>query len=313
MTTSSLSSPHDLPTSDSARKPRLPAWARVVLPTLLMLPAASAGLVLLLIPGFAERMDTADAVGVGLYALMAGLVLAAYLLASWALVRWVDRRPFAALGLRLDGRALIAVLVGYAIAQAVVLLASWAAESLGIARSVDPREFEAALAGVPVGVVIAIGWLRAFVLQGIGEEVLFRGYLLQSLRRRPVLGVIVAALAFTAPHLASSGGQQSPLEHVLYLALPFGFALSAGFLAIALRSVWAAIGIHGGFHVAVFVAAALGFTADGPETWLVVGALFAVAGAAVAVLVPQRRWAQVRENGPYGERAGGGGGPSCGI
>src|SRR5699024_12769186 len=41
--------------------------------------------------------------------------------------------------------------------------------------------------------MVAFLVLRAFVLQGIGEEVLFRGYLMQSLRRRPVIAVLVAA------------------------------------------------------------------------------------------------------------------------
>ncbi|WP_246956029.1 hypothetical protein [Brachybacterium sp. Marseille-Q7125] len=43
-----------------------------------------------------------------------------------------------------------------------------------------------------------------------------------SLARRPRLAVIIAAIAFTIPHLASSGGQQSALQHVLYLAVPYG-------------------------------------------------------------------------------------------
>src|SRR5690625_6822538 len=138
--------------------------------------------------------------------------------------------------------------------------------------------------------VLAVVLLQAFVLQGIGEEVLFRGYLLQSLRRRPVLGVAICAVAFTIPHLASSGGQQSVLEHLLYLAIPFGFAISAGFLAIAMRSVWAAIGIHGGLPLATWVTALRGFTSDGPAVWVTGGGPRALAGLAMALLIPSRRW-----------------------
>src|SRR5699024_3434310 len=200
--------PDASPTGDAG--PRLPVWLRVLLPTILFLPAASAGLVLILIPGYEGLLARDDEDAVLAYAAFAAAVLA------------------------------------------VVLL-------------------------------------QAFVLQGIGGEVLFRGCLLQSLRRGPVLGVAICAVAFTIPHLASSGGQQSVLERLLCLAIPFGFAISAGFLAIAMRSVWAAIGIHGGFHLATWVTALLGFTSDGPAVWVTVGGLHALAGIVIAVLIPSRR------------------------
>lgn len=61
------------------------------------------------------------------------------------------------------------------------------------------------------------------------------------------------------------------LERMLYLAVPFGFLISAGLLAIACRSAWAAVGIHSGFHVASAINLALGPTADGPGMWLTAG------------------------------------------
>ncbi|HJB10142.1 MAG TPA: CPBP family intramembrane metalloprotease [Candidatus Brachybacterium merdavium] len=290
--------PDDSPTGDAG--PRLPVWLRVLLPTILFLPAASAGLVLILIPGYEGLLARDDEVAVLAYAPFAAVVLAAYVLVSWALLRWVDRRPFRALGLRVDARAVLALIIGYAIAQAAALLTAVAADSFGMGRQIDPAAMEQPTIS-PVA-VLAVVLLQAFVLQGIGEEVLFRGYLLQSLRRRPVLGVAICAVAFTIPHLASSGGQQSVLEHLLYLAIPFGFAISAGFLAIAMRSVWAAIGIHGGFHLATWVTALLGFTSDGPAVWVTVGGLHALAGIVIAVLIPSRRWVEVRERGPFAPR-----------
>src|SRR5699024_238321 len=134
-----------------------------------------------------------------------------------------------------------------------------------------------------VGIVVIL--LQAFVLQGIGEEVMFRGYLMQSLRRRPMLGIFVTAVAFTVPHLMSSGGQQNWVDRVVYLAMPFGFALSAGFLAVALRSVWAAIGVHGGFHVANFVVGSLGWLAvNGTAVYVAFGLAHLIAAIVIGVL-----------------------------
>lgn len=301
-----LSSGAPLTVPSAPPPPRLPVWARVLLPTVLFLPLALAGSILMVVPGYADLLQRTDGVGVTAYAPYAGVVLAAYVLASWALLRWVDRRPLRALGLRFGRRAVLGLLAGYAIAQVITLLAGWATQALGIARTLEVPESADQTESAPVLallVFLVLLFLRAFMLQGIGEEVLFRGYLLQSLRRWPVLGVVIAAVAFTIPHLASGGGQQSAIEHLLYLAAPFGFAISAGFLAIALRSVWAAVGIHGGFHLATVGAAIAGLTADGPAMWVALGLGHLVAGVVIAALVPRERWAEVREHGPYGRAA----------
>lgn len=295
-------SPTPSPAARTTLTPRLPLWIRVLLPMILFLPIASSGALLLLIPGFGDLMDRPDAAGAAAYVLFAGLTMAAYLLVSWGLLRWVDRRPVQELGLRPDARALLAVLLGCAIALLLMLLAAGAVGVLGLSASVAATtgtEQSAAMTLPIVVMTVLLVVVRGFVLQGIGEEILFRGYLLQSLRHRPVLAVLLAALAFAVPHLASGGGQQNALEHVLYLAMPLGFAISAGFLAIALRSVWAAIGIHGGFHLANFVAVVLGIGVDSPAMWVALGALHLLAGIVIAAATPRRRWAEVRADGPY--------------
>lgn len=90
---------------------------------------------------------------------------------------------------------------------------------------------------------------------------------MQSLRSRPVLAVLGAAVVFTIPHLLSQGGQEKLGERFAYLAIPFGFALTAGVLGVALRSVWAAVGIHGGLHVANTPVSEPGLSVDGPAQW----------------------------------------------
>lgn len=96
-----------------------------------------------------------------------------------------------------------------------------------------------------------------------GLELLCRGYLMQSLRSRPVLAVLGAAVVFTIPHLLSQGGQEKLGERFAYLAIPFGSALTAGVLGVALRSVWAAVGVHGGLHVANTPVSELGSASTG--------------------------------------------------
>lgn len=278
---------------------RLPARARVLLTTAMFLPVALSGAVLYLIPGFLDLLAGSGAPAVLAYAAVAGVILAGYLLVSWALTRLVDRRPARALGWRLDGRALLALLLGYGIAQILSLLGTGTALLTGLVQPLTelPDVPDPTASAVMTAVVITL--LRSFVLQGIGEEMLFRGYLLQSLSRRPVLAVMITAAAFTLPHLVSSGGQQNVLERFLFLVVPLGFSISAGFLAIALRSVWAAVGIHGGFHLATAVTTLILPPVDGPVMWVLLGALHAVVGVAIALALPRARWTEVAEHGPY--------------
>lgn len=286
----------------AAPSPRLPAWARTALPIVLMLPCAAAGTLILLIPGISGLLEGASPVGiVGAFALLSAVTLSAYLLVSAALMLWIDRRPIRDLGLRLDGRALAGLLLGTALAVALAL----GAGILGDLTGISPRDvgtaaaFQQELAVTPLWAMIAMLLLRAFVLQGIGEEVMFRGYLMTSLARRPRLAVIIAAIAFTIPHLASRGGQQSALQHVLYLAVPFGFALSASMLALRMRSVWAAAGIHGGLHVGYTLAAVLGLVLEGPAMWILLGALHGLLALILALTTPAARWQEISEYGPY--------------
>lgn len=277
--------------------PRVPAWARVLLAMVGMMTASFSGLLPMLIPGMAQlQRSGATWPAVGGLAVGAFFTLGAYLLITWALVRGIDRRPFRSVGLALTPRAALGLVIALAITVTAVIAGSAAVQALGWGRMGDPWNS----GGASLLAVIVVCVLMAFVLQGIGEETVFRGYLLQSLSHRPVTAVIASALAFGALHVVSNGGQTSALERIWYLAIPTGFALLAGFLAIRMGTAWAAIGVHGGFHVATYLAAAMGITVTGPAQWIVSGAVLALIGAAIAVTTPKQRWAQVAAVGPYG-------------
>lgn len=285
------------PSVHPARRRRLPAWVGCVLAVLLFLPAASASVLPRLIPGFSGLLERQNGVMVLAMALGAGITLLAYLLLAWALVRFIDRRPCAALGLRPSGRALAALAVGMLVSAAVVLGVLTLMSARGWGR---PMEGDTSLTTAPWWMVIAVVLIQAFVLQGIGEEVVFRGYVLQTARSRARWAPLISAVLFAIPHLASSGGQQNLWEHLAYLAIPFGFGLAAGYLCVVLRSAWAGIGIHGGFHVATAVAVALGVFREGPTAWLLFGAVYVVIALVVARTVRAERWREVAEHGPYG-------------
>lgn len=283
--------------SQAVDRPRFPAWARVLLAAILFMPLASTPLLGLVVPAVNKLALEPSLRGALVLVVVFGIALMAYLLVSLTLVRWVDRRAAAALGMRISTRSAIAFGVGLLAALVLGVGGTAVAMSLGIGRD-NPEAAESFLEYPDLALLILLLG-QAFVLQGIGEEVLFRGYLLQSLNRWPRRAVFITAVAFALPHLSSQGGQESVAEHLTYLWVPFGFSISAAVLAIVCRSVWAAVGIHGGFHVATYLSFALGLTVQGPGLWVVLGTVHLALGLAVMALIPRTRWQRCSSIGIY--------------
>lgn len=182
-------------------------------------------------------------------------------------------------------------LIGGTLVVAVPMVLGWAVlwAILGRGDGVP----EAAEAG-DYQVVAIVAWLlvRAYLLQGIPEELLFRGWLFDVTRHREMLTVVWTTAAFTLLHLTSSGGQQSALDHVVYLAMPFGMSILGAALVYRFGSFWWAAGSHGGMHV-MLALLSLSFPIElGKLAWLVLGFAQALTGA----LLLWRRKVKLRDS-----------------
>jgi membrane protease YdiL (CAAX protease family) len=84
--------------------------------------------------------------------------------------------------------------------------------------------------------------LLGFLLQGLSEELLCRGYFMVSLaaRQRLIVAVVVSSLAFAALHLANASVLDVPL------ALPnlFLFGVFTGVYMLKRGSIWGVCAIH---------------------------------------------------------------------
>lgn len=260
--------------------PRWPAWARVVAAVGLILGLLLATSLLTaplagLIPDTAEA---AVALRVAQHLVFCLLIIAAFTV----LVRRVDRRPPSDIGLRVTRWSLPLLVLGVGVSAVAQVIAAPLAGFFGELRSAPTP-----MAGVPVLLVVILAISQALLLQGLPEELVFRGYILVTLSARPWAAIGTSVGAFTALHLLSSGGQQSFVERIAYLAMPLGFAVSAVGLALLFKSLWAAVGIHAGFHWATMVGANQGVGA-GPALWITLGAVHL--GIGVIALV---RWQRI--------------------
>lgn len=183
-------------------------------------------------------------------------------------------------GFRWTRVSLPSLLTGLTIGAVVVLAVGIPLTRLGLLRADEAW-------GLPWWALVIAGLAQGFALQGVPEEVLFRGYQMTALRLRPLAALFVSATVFASIHLISRGGQESALERLYYLAMPFGFAIAGGALMILTDSLWGAVGVHSGVHVGSLVAVFFG-VGNGPELWLLCGAVWTVVGVALLMVAHRR-------------------------
>jgi len=215
------------------------------------------------------------------------------LLALW--LRFVERRRLRDVGWVINLRALGWLGAGVGISVAIMGVL-FAVRALGqvpvfaggeIPAGADPFGLEE----VPLWVVVLLLLGMAFLLQGIPEELLFRGWLMSIVRHRPWLAFWWTTIAFASIHLISDGGQQHWHDYLAYLAIPFGFGALAGALVLLTGSMWVAAGVHAGFHVGQYSVALFTGELLNPATWsyLIIGAAYAIPAAFVLWAWHRRR------------------------
>lgn len=240
--------------------PRWPAWARVAVTPVAMLLGALSPFVpqalISLIPGATHYLnDRAHLpVIVPVFAAILTTPTLVALLLVWLLVTRVDRRSLRDAGVVWTGRSLPLFIVGVAVSFGVILGTAFTLRSYA-------RPLESTANGWDT-IVLAI--IMGVLMQGFPEELLFRGYLMQTLRERPMAALATSALLFGALHIISNGGQQGLGERLVYVANAAAFGFAAGALVLVCRSLWPAVGVHAGLHLATLVARLLGLSTEGP-------------------------------------------------
>ena len=194
----------------------------------------------------------------------------------------LDRGRRVGMGLRTDRRALL-WLAGMILAALVVdLVVAGMLHVFGIAGGGQP------LPQSPAWLMIVESFSIAFLLQGIPEEIIWRGWLYSSLGETR-FAAVSSVLGFTALHILSQGGQQNLLEHLTYLAPPCGFAVTALIVRTISGSTWAAIGVHGGFQVANDMLSDWLHLPHGSITWILQGLLWAAVGLLILAFHRRRQ------------------------
>ena len=185
--------------------------------------------------------------------------------------RWLDKRSFESLGLKLDRHTLIDLLAGIGITfvqmgfiYVVMLSLGWLTFE-GFAWEFDP---------VNVVVMGVLSFFVVFIFVGWNEELLSRGYHLQTIASGLNLfwGVVISSAVFGLLHLGNPNATWVSAAGIFFA----GVYLAYGY--IRTRQLWLPIGLHIGWNF--FEGVVFGFpvsgldiyaltriTVHGPELW----------------------------------------------
>jgi membrane protease YdiL (CAAX protease family) len=179
----------------------------------------------------------------------------------WVARRLLDRRSFTSLGLRISRRAVLDLGAGIGIAVAVMAIIFAAEAALGWLT------FTGFAWDSQPGSVVAsdsLLFLAVFVLVGWSEELMSRGYHLQTLASGLNLawGLILSSAVFGMLHLAN------PHATLLSAAGIFLAGLFLGYAYIRTRQLWLSIGLHIGWNF--FEGVVFGFPVSGLDVYRLV-------------------------------------------
>ncbi|GGR38606.1 CPBP family intramembrane glutamic endopeptidase [Agromyces mediolanus] len=161
------------------------------------------------------------------------------------IVLWVvlfERRAIARLGLHKPARGIGNLLVGIVAGLALVSIPVLFLLFTGAYVVVDtPAGTTSGFSALPM----VMAMLALVVVQGGGEEVLFRGFLLQNqVHKVPAwLAVLLPAFVFTVVHQVLS----KPLPFITI----FAYAVFASLIVLRNNSLWGIMGLHAGWNWAM--------------------------------------------------------------
>jgi len=157
----------------------------------------------------------------------------ALVVGAWVTLRWIDRRPFAVLGMGFSIKGAKEFLAGFAFGSlylTVVFLILWMADLVDVTvGGMDSQTLES-----------MVRYLVVFAAAGILEELVNRGYLFQAFIEgtRAWIAILVFSLVFSLGHIFNED-----FSWVGGLCL-FSHGVLFGLAYFKTRSLWVPIGIH---------------------------------------------------------------------
>lgn len=172
--------------------------------------------------------------------------------------RWLDKRSFESLGVKLDRHTLLDILAGIGITFVqmgfiyfLMLGLGWLTFE-GFAWEFDP---------ISTVIISVLVFFVGFILVGWNEELLSRGYHLQTLASGINLfwGVVISSAVFGLLHLGNPNATWISAAGIFFAGVYLAYAY------IRTKQLWLAIGLHIGWNF--FEGVVFGFPVSGLDTY----------------------------------------------
>jgi membrane protease YdiL (CAAX protease family) len=240
---------------------RLRAGWRLTLQAILqiLLTLGLAFAVLVLPPALmSQAVDVRTGLGLGLGEVAEFLTVTA---SVWIARRLLDHRSFASIGLRLSRRTLMDLGAGICIAMLVMAVIFAAEAALGWLTLTGFAWNDQTASQVASNSLVFLG---VFVLVGWSEELMSRGYHLQTLASGLNLawGLVLSSAVFGALHLANPHATAASALGIFLAGLFLGYAY------IRTRQLWLSMGLHIGWNF--FEGVVFGFPVSGLDVYRLV-------------------------------------------
>ena len=175
-----------------------------------------------------------------------------YLAYTWFFTRIIDRRPWSVLELKLDKNALQGFMLSLLLTAFLVILGA------GVSVLIFHDYFFSNTLTLPN---LWQSFALSFLLQGFPEEIVYRGYMVQTLERKPLPTLLISSSLFALMHIVHIipflGGSIEGLLNIFYA---FCFGMLACLLKFLFHTTWAAVAVHGGLHMTSEILSMLGLT-----------------------------------------------------
>jgi membrane protease YdiL (CAAX protease family) len=152
--------------------------------------------------------------------LLNGVFYVTVVLVTFIVLRFVDRRPFHAIGFSLHSRLSIELVQGFLLGFVILTVVFLMYVVLGYINPVSKGlSFGDVLVSLLSGVIV-------FTISGFGEELLFRGYVFQTLIEgtNRTTAVVVTSLLFGIAHLANPNTSLFAVMNVVLAGVLFSIA-----------------------------------------------------------------------------------------
>ena len=227
---------------------RLRAGWRLLIQTILLFVF---GAVISIVAGFLGQLD-----GSLLWAQILNFIIVTG--SVYVARRWLDKRSFESLGLKLDRHTLLDILAGIGITFVQMGFIFVSMLGLGwLTFEGFAWEFD------PVNVVISgvLTFFIAFIFVGWNEELLSRGYHLQTIASGLNLfwGVIISSAVFGLLHLGNPNATWVSVAGIFFAGIYLAYAY------IRTKQLWLSIGLHIGWNF--FEGVVFGFPVSGLDIY----------------------------------------------